>query len=61
MSIDNEIMLARRFFRDMRNVMTDEQLMEIAKMLWDLNNYDEVEPCFFSECFVHQIFNHCSN
>ena len=61
MSIDNEIMLARRFFRDMRNVMPDSELLEISKKLLDLNNYEETEPCYFSECFVHQVFNHCNN
>lgn len=61
MSIDDEIMLARRFFRDMRNVMTDEQLVQIAKKLWDLNNYDEVQPCYFTECFANQVFHNCND
>lgn len=61
MSIDDEIMLARRFFKDMRNVMTDEQLMQIAKKLWDLSNYDEVQPCYFTECFANQVFYNCND
>lgn len=61
MSIDDEIMLARRFFKDMRNVMTDEQLVQIAKKLWDLSNYDEVQPCYFTECFANQVFHNCNN
>lgn len=62
MSIDDEIILARRFFRDMRNVMPDSELLEIARKLWDLNlnSHDEAQPCYFTECFANQIFHSCN-
>lgn len=55
MSIHDEITLARRFFNDMRNVMTDEQLLEIARKLWDLQSLEGYQPCYFTECFASRI------
>jgi len=55
MSIDNEIYLAGRFVTDLANAMTREEIVEFARKLNELRNYEEVEPCGFTNYVIARI------
>jgi hypothetical protein len=55
MSIDAQIRYSRMIFKDLRNCMTDEELVALAKKIWDNKNYEECEPNYITTCLANQI------
>lgn len=55
MDLADQISLAGRFARDLANVMTREELVSLAGKLMELKNYEEVEPCGFSDYLASRI------
>lgn len=56
MNIDETIFTSREVFKDLRNCMTDQQLIELAKKIWNNKSYEDVDPCYFTECLANHIF-----
>lgn len=55
MSLREEIYLAGRFVADLANAMTREEIVELARKLNELRNYEEVEPCGFTNYVISRI------
>lgn len=55
MSLREEIYLAGRFVADLANAMTREEIIELARKLNELRNYEEVEPCGFTNYVISRI------
>jgi hypothetical protein len=56
MDISETISASRQVFNDLRNCMTDQQLIELATRIWDNKSYEEIEPSYFTECLANHIF-----
>ena len=56
MNIDETISASRQVFNDLRNCMTDQELIVLATKIWDNKSYEEIDPCYFTECLANHIF-----
>lgn len=55
MNLSDEIYLVGRFVTDLANCMTREEIVELARKLNGLRNYEEVEPCGFTNYVIARI------
>lgn len=56
MNIDDKIYYTRQLFYDLRNCMTDEQLLKLATNIWENKSREDLEPGYFAECLANHIF-----
>lgn len=56
MDISETISASRKVFLDLKNCMSDQELIELATKIWDNKRYEEIEPCYFTECLANHIF-----
>lgn len=53
--LEDQIYDAGCFVRDLANCMTREEIVELARKLNELRNYEEVEPCGFTNYVIARI------
>jgi hypothetical protein len=53
--LQDQIYDAGLFVRDLANCMTREEIVELARKLNELRNYEEVEPCGFTNYVISRI------
>jgi hypothetical protein len=56
MNIDDTIFTSRQLFNDLRNCMSDQELIQLATKIRDNMKYEEIEPFYFAECLANHIF-----
>lgn len=56
MDIDDRFYYSRQLFFDLRNCMTDAELIALAKKIWENKSREDMEPGYFTECFANQVF-----
>ena len=56
MDIDDQIYYSRQLFFDLRNCMTDQELIALAKKIWENKSMEYMEPGYFTECFANHVF-----
>jgi len=56
MDIDDKIYYTRQLYNDLRNCMTDEQLLNLARNIWENKSREDLEPGYLTECLANHIF-----